>query len=245
MRVSIVILTHNSQRTLDRCIASAKLCSDDIVLIDDLSIDGTLSYKDDASVKFFTRRLSNFAEQRNFGISKASYNWILHLDSDEVLTNELIHMIRQTEVSDDVDAFRFKFRHVIFGRELVHGGMYPDWHIRIHRREVRFVGAVHEYLDVAGSRVKDLDGAVEHFSTITVDEWFRKLLVYGPKERKISLFKAVARAIGILGKKYVFQMGFLDGVEGAKWYLLSSLYPLLTWTMIDHANCGEDNYSSQ
>src|SRR3990167_11562432 len=87
--ISAVVLTKNEEKNIERCINSLLWC-DEIVIIDDYSEDETINKIKNAKVKIFQRKLNgDFAGQRNFGLEKASGEWVLFVDSDEEVSREL------------------------------------------------------------------------------------------------------------------------------------------------------------
>ena len=102
--ITAVILTKNSAKTIENCINSIADIVDEIFIIDDYSSDNTLDLiKDFSKVKIYTRALNNdFASQRNFGIEKVKTKYVMHIDSDEYVTDALKHSILKCDFKDDV-----------------------------------------------------------------------------------------------------------------------------------------------
>jgi glycosyltransferase involved in cell wall biosynthesis len=90
-KISAVILTQNNESTIANCIESVKYLCDEIIIVDDGSVDHTINILEEyPKVKIYHRNLNgNFSSQRNYGISKSSNKWVLILDSDEYLDKEL------------------------------------------------------------------------------------------------------------------------------------------------------------
>ena len=93
--ISAIVLTHNDAKILRRCLISLAWC-DEVVVVDDESTDETVSVAKKQGATVVTHPLHNdFAAQRNFGVSKAKNDWILFVDSDEVVTEDLKKEIKQ------------------------------------------------------------------------------------------------------------------------------------------------------
>src|SRR3990167_4800317 len=91
MKISAVILTKNEEKNIQRALKSVDFC-DEIIIIDDYSTDNTLKKlkTQNSKVKIFKRELNlDFSQQRNFGMGKCKNNWILFIDADEEVSNEL------------------------------------------------------------------------------------------------------------------------------------------------------------
>src|SRR3990167_10418738 len=108
--ISAVVLTHNSGKTLDRALASVKFC-DDILIIDDASTDNSLEVVKKYTNHVIHRPLSgDFANQRNLAMREAANEWILFIDSDEIVTDELKKEIMQLVRRPTTDVRSLSYR---------------------------------------------------------------------------------------------------------------------------------------
>ena len=94
MTLSVIIITKNEEEMLEDCLKSLSGLSSEILIIDDESYDGTLKIAQKYQTNIFIHKKINFADQRNFGLSKAKGDWILYIDADERLTPELAKEIK-------------------------------------------------------------------------------------------------------------------------------------------------------
>jgi glycosyltransferase involved in cell wall biosynthesis len=139
MSISVIILTYNSEATLGKTLTAASKISDDLHVVDSYSTDSTQTICSKFGAKFVQRAFKNYAEQRNWAIDNLpfKYDWELHLDADEQLSEELIAEILDLK-SNGMSA-KFSGYHVarlirFLGREIRHGGMFPIWHMRLFSR---------------------------------------------------------------------------------------------------------------
>jgi len=126
MKLTAIILTHNSSELIQACLKSIKI-ADEIIVIDDLSTDKTLAIAQKFPVKVFSRQLDNFAAQRNFAISKAAMPWVLFLDSDERVPFKLFHEIKAVINTGAYSAYQIKRLNYFFNHAVKHGGYWPGW----------------------------------------------------------------------------------------------------------------------
>jgi Glycosyltransferases involved in cell wall biogenesis len=118
--LSAVVLTKNEEKNIERCLESLDFV-DEIVIIDDYSTDKTLNKVKSQKLKVFQRKLNgDFAEQRNFGLEKTRGEWVLFLDADEEITDELKKEIKEmiryaTLERDDLIGFYIKRRDFFLG----------------------------------------------------------------------------------------------------------------------------------
>jgi glycosyltransferase involved in cell wall biosynthesis len=229
-RLSVVVVTWNEEARLRGCLESVTW-ADEIVVVDAESADRTAEVARKFTDRVFVRRWPGFAAQKNWALEQAGGDWVLSLDADEEVSDELRTEI-QTLLRDGAgcDGYRVPRRNIFLGQWIRHGRLYPDWQLRLFRRGCgRFVDReVHESVRVPGA-VGELRGPLVHrsyrdiadflaradrYSSLAADEWVRsgrrlraRHLVLGPPGRFLSM--------------YVAGRGFLDGWRG---FLLAGLY---------------------
>jgi glycosyltransferase involved in cell wall biosynthesis len=165
--ISVLILTHNEELNLARCLTSVRW-ADDVLVVDSFSTDRTLEIARKAGARVIQHPFTNFAEQRNFGLAQGNlrHEWVLHLDADEVVTDlfkeELIKVATQT----DKDAFRVASKMMFQGRWLKHAGMYPSYQVRFGRKDkLAFVQVGHGQREtLPPERLGTLDEPLTHYS---------------------------------------------------------------------------------
>jgi glycosyltransferase involved in cell wall biosynthesis len=229
--LSVVVVTLNEEERIRACLESVAW-ADEVIVVDAESHDKTAAIARELTDHVFVRPWPGFAAQKNFGIDQAHGEWILSLDADEVVSPALREEI-QAEVAGAGrhQGYSVPRRNVFWDRWVRHGGLYPDWQLRLFRRgRGRFVArAVHESVVVDGS-VGRLRGHLEHrsyrdvadflertdrYTTLAADDW----LAGGRGTRPFA--DLVARPLGRFFGMYVWRGGFLDGWRG---FLLAVLY---------------------
>jgi glycosyltransferase involved in cell wall biosynthesis len=137
MGLSVIILTYNSEATIQRTVAAAAEVSDDINVVDSHSTDRTLEICRSYRATVTQRPFVNYADQRNWAIDHLTlrYDRQLHLDADEILSKELIRQIKEIDGNwpESVDGYFIPRLIRFLGRELRHGGYYPIYHMRLFR----------------------------------------------------------------------------------------------------------------
>lgn len=140
MNVSVLLLTHNEQVNIGRCLDALSWC-DDICVIDSGSTDSTIAIARARGARVLHRPFDDFARQRNFGLEDGElrHEWVLHLDADEVVTPEFKAALDALTPLPDLDGYRVPSKLMLFGRWLRHAGMYPTYQVRLgHRDRLRF-----------------------------------------------------------------------------------------------------------
>jgi tryptophanyl-tRNA synthetase len=151
-RISVVVVTLNEEERLRLCLESVAW-ADEVIVVDAESADKTVQVAREFTDRVFVQAWPGFAAQKNFGLEQATGEWVLSLDADEEVSRELRDEIRAALATDAPCAgYRIPRRNIMWGRFMRHGGLYPDWQLRLFRRgRGRFVErAVHESVEVTG-----------------------------------------------------------------------------------------------
>lgn len=137
-RLSVVVLTFNSERTIGATLASAARVSADLHVVDSGSTDATLDIARAASARIVAHPFENYAASRNWTIDTLPLagEWELHLDADERLSDALAEAIAAKMRAPDpgIEGYFVPRLTRFHGRDIRHGGMYPIWHMRLFRR---------------------------------------------------------------------------------------------------------------
>jgi glycosyltransferase involved in cell wall biosynthesis len=226
--ISAVIITFNEEDHIGRCLDSLAAVADEILVVDSFSTDHTVEICKARGARCVPHRFEGHIQQKNYATALASSDCILALDADEALSEELRNAIRLAKRNWSGDGFSVPRRTNYCGRWIKHSGWYPDRKIRLWNRTKGRWGGVNPHDRVVmneGSRIGHLDGDLFHysytsgrqhleqmkrFSSIAADEAYRR----GRRARVIGDI-VLNPALTFL-KKYLLQLGFLDGGAGLK-----------------------------
>ena len=228
-RISVTVVTWNEEERLRRCLESVAW-ADEIVVVDAGSDDKTVEIARSFTDHVLVRAWDGFAAQKNFALERARGEWALALDADEEVSPELADEIRRVVAAPSADGYSMPRRNIFWGRWVRHGRLYPDWQLRLFRRDRgRFVARqVHESVEVDG-KVDRLAGALVHrsyrdvadfiartnrYTTLAADDWVRR-------GRPLRACDLLLRPAGRFFAMYVVHAGFRDGWRG---FLLAVLY---------------------
>jgi hypothetical protein len=199
MSVSVLILTLNEEANIAACLDSVAW-SDDIVILDSFSSDGTESIATAYGARFLQRVFDNYASQRGFGLNAIVYKypWVLMLDADERVTPELAAEIRtlMAEDSGDVVMYRFRRKDYFFGRWIRRSSGYPTWFGRLVRwGRVRVEREVNEEY-IADGKVGLLQEHVIHYPfNKGMAYWIDKHNHYSSMEAQIKIDPELAKRL--------------------------------------------------
>ncbi|WP_175951097.1 glycosyltransferase family 2 protein [Burkholderia sp. BCC0405] len=221
--LGVAIIAHNAARRLAQCL-DALAFADDIVVVDGGSTDNTVEIARAHGARVIVAAdWPGFGPQKNRALAALSTDWVLSIDTDEVVSDELAASIRAAIGAPRVDVYAVDRLSAFCGSWIHHSGWYPDWIPRLFRRNAaRFSDdLVHERL-VFDSRAERLDGKLLHYSYDDIEAVLRKLDTYssaGARQRRAAgeratVGKAIRRGIWAFVRTYVMRRGFLDGRAG-------------------------------
>ena len=229
-RLSVTIIAWNEEERLRACLESAAW-ADEIIVIDAESTDKTVQLAREFTDKIWVRRWAGFAAQKNFALEQATGEWVLSLDADERVTPELRERIGRIVLADGpADGYSIPRKNVFWGAWVRHGGLYPDYQLRLFRRAGgRFVdSAVHESVVVEG-HVEALVEPMQHHSYRGLEDFVARSNRYSTlaaheitsRGGRAGLADLALRPLGRFLAMYVLRRGFLDGWRG---FVLAVLY---------------------
>lgn len=220
--LSAVLITLNCAGSLRATLESLRFC-EEIVAVDSGSTDGTLALLAEFGAKVVSEPWRGFGPQKQFAIEQARHDWVLCIDSDEIVSDALRASIEGALQAPAFEAYQFPRCNRFLGRYLKHGEGYPDLSLRLFdRSRARWSDdVVHEKVITLGT-VGRLAGDLLHHSEDTLESYLAK------QNRYTSLAAAALAAEGatlapgklLLSpffrfiKFYVLRAGFLDGRPG-------------------------------
>ena len=151
-KLSVYMITYNNERTVEKALQSVTW-ADEIVVVDSFSTDKTLEICRKFTDRVFQRTWPGFRDQYQYAADVTTHPWVMFVDADEEVSRELAKEIRKVvkENGDDVDGFIVYRQTYYLGRWIRHGGWYPDYEIRLYRRNKgRWEGGLHAKVVVGG-----------------------------------------------------------------------------------------------
>lgn len=234
VKISAVIITKEEALNIGDCISSLKDAVDEVIVVDAESSDETLKIAEALGARIFVRSWKNYGDQRNFGTSQASNDWILSIDADERLSQELVQEIK-SEKLDKQKVYSISIKTNYLGKWIKYCGWYPNYKKRMYNRTAAKWSEelVHENLIYAiGMNVVKLKNEILHYSYPSLKRHHEKTESYARltakkwklENRSPNLLKKLFGPSFRFFRTYVLKFGFLDGREG---YLISKMSALL------------------
>lgn len=218
---SLVIITLNAKDQIEACITSVSNAAE-IIVVDSGSTDGTQSLASSLGAKVIDQEWLGFGPQKQFAVEQATHDWVLCLDADEALSEQLKNDIT-LKLNSGQTCFRMARRNQFLGRGLRHGEGYPDWNIRLfHRSHAHWSDdKVHEHV-ICDDTVATLKGDLHHYSATKITDYMIKQNSYTSIQATIlhdqgktgSVIKLLLSPLIRFIKFYFVRRGFLDGIPG-------------------------------
>lgn len=224
-KISALLITYNEINHIHSVIENISF-ADEVIVIDSFSEDGTLEALETyPHVKVVKRKFKDFADQRNFAITQASFEWILFIDADERLTPELKNEIIETVNSHtSIAGFKTKRKNFFNGKAVNFSGFQTDAPFRLFKNgHVSYDKnrIVHEMPIVDGEK-SILKNRMLHYSLSSAKDCKTKTILYAKlkalelynKGKKATLFHFIFRPLYKFITNYIIRFGFLDGKTG-------------------------------
>jgi len=220
--LSVIIITKNEAQNIRACLESVAW-ADEIIVVDSDSADDTVSIAREFTNRVYAHDWPGFGAQKNRALSYATNEWIFSIDADERVTPELRAEMEAVIANPQADAYEMPRLTSFCGRFMRHSGWYPDYVLRLFRREKGcFSDAlVHESVQMLGSKSR-LQQHLLHYSYRDFEDVISKLNSYSSaaatmlqrRGKKGGLAQAISHGLWSFIRTYFLRAGFLDGREG-------------------------------
>jgi len=220
--LSVVIITLNAAREIEACLKSVAW-ADDIVVVDSGSNDDTADIARRHRARVIHQDWLGYGPQKRFAVSQAKNPWVLSLDADERVSEELGESLRLELTAPRHRAYRFPRRNRFMGRWLKHGEGYPDWSLRLFHRDYANWSddPIHEKVETA-EIIGRLIGDLLHESEQGIADYLAKQNRYTSlaaerlhaRGQRAGVVKMLLSPLFRFIKFYFLRLGFLDGVPG-------------------------------
>lgn len=246
-KLSVVIVCKNGAGVIGETIKSFAGLTDDVLVYDNGSIDGTQKIVRESGARLFEGDWNGFGKTKNRANALARYDWILSLDADEAIDDELKKNLLQLHLDDEVKLVEFRFKNFLGNKWLRFGEWGNDKHTRLfNRKQVQWNDAeVHESLIVpAGVKKITIGGYVLHKTATSIQEYRNKMIRYAglnaekyfKQGRKSSLFKIYFSPVFSFLFNFFFKFGFLDGATGFFCARVNAEYTFQKYKMLNQLN---------
>ncbi len=221
--LSVYMITLNNGATIERALQSTAGWADEIIVVDSHSTDGAPEIIKKYTDALFQYDTTSQREKYQYAQDKCKNPWVLFIDADEWLTKEFKEEVGKIISSDTAgDGYIAHRRNIYLGREIKHGGWYPDREIRLYKKDRgSWQGGIHAKVQVTGKtgilknyymHTPYTDTAhqirtIDRYATAYADDLLQS-------QKHFHLFYMLTRPVYRFFRDYIFKMGFLDGIPG-------------------------------
>lgn len=233
--ISAVVLAKNEEKNIVDCLETLSFC-DEIIVVDDNSEDRTVEIAKKMGASVFTHSLhQDFGQQRNFGLEKARNQWVLFVDVDERVSQELKNEIVSSLRSTNVNGYYIGRIDNMWGKSLMYGETGEIKLLRLGKKETgAWVGKVHEQWKIKG-KTKTFKNPLYHFPHRNMSEFLKEINYYTnirskelfDKGIKVKWYSIILYPKAKFILNYFIKLGFLDGVPGLIFAMTMSLHSFL------------------
>jgi len=223
--ISAVIITFNEQDNIEQCLKSIIDIADEIIVLDSFSTDKTEEICKKYNVNFKQHAFDGHIQQKNRVIEAAQYNYVLSLDADEVLSEELKKSILEVKQNLSFDSYYFNRLNYFCGKAIKHSGWYPDKKIRIWNKNKALWGGVNPHDTVVLQKNTSklfLKGNLLHYTFNTIEQHLNQINKFSTikattafaNNKKTNILKIIFKPPVAFFIQYIIKGGFLDGFFG-------------------------------
>lgn len=253
--ITVCIPTLNEEQNIKRCIESV-LWADEIIVLDCGSIDKTVEIARNLGANIFTRKWDNTANKFSYLFSLAKNKWVLHLDADEVcspqLQQEVVQLFEKGDKMNEYDAYLVNRKNFFFTKWIKKCGLYPEYGPQLFKKDkirLECKGFHHRVFIEGKVGILPEEAVILHYGTENFERFMEKskreviLMAQWRFEQgeKFSVLKLLGKSLWNFLKKYLLQLGFLEGKHGLILAILSSFYITLQyiklWELGEKENC--------
>jgi glycosyltransferase involved in cell wall biosynthesis len=220
--ISAITITKDSAVHIGACLDSLAFC-DERIVVDSGSTDDTIGIAREKGATVSYHDWLGLGPQKNFAMTLVNGDWVLWLDSDEVVTPELAAAVKAAVERGDADGYEMSRLSWFCGRPMRHSGWHPDYVMRLFRREKgRFTtGMGHDHVILDG-RVRRVSGLILHHAVARLEDSIMRIDRYSSwgaqdmlaQGRRVSFMTGIWHGLWAFIRTYFLRAGFLDGREG-------------------------------
>lgn len=255
-KLSVVISAYNEERRIKNCLESVKF-ADEIIFIDNSSTDATVDVAKKYTKKIFTQPNNLMLNvNKNYGFTKATGDWILYLDADEIVSDELQKEVQKViSGKDDFNGYWIPRKNFIFKKLIMHGGWYPDHQMRLFKKgQGKFEERhVHEMINVNG-KTEYLKEHLLHDNYESISQFLHKTtIIYAPNEADELIRKGYVfdfrDCFKFPSKEFISRFfarnGYQDGFHGLILAMFMSFYHFIVFCFLWERNGFKDTQANK
>ncbi len=236
--LSVAIITKNEAPNIARCLKSVGW-ADEVIVVDAESTDATVAIAQSLRATVIIHPWRGFSAQKEFAVLQTKHDWVLSVDADEEVTEELrdeiLVVIKEADAADGYEVPRKSY---FLGKWIRYGGWYPGYQLRLFKKSGAHMNhrPVHEGFLVNG-RIGRLKADLNHYTYLSLSHYLEKMNDYSSLDvvnklssgRTIRWYHFIANPLSAFLRMYVSLKGYKDGFHGFLLAYYSSLHTLVVF----------------
>jgi len=221
-KITGTIITLNNEAVIEDCIISLKKICNEIIVLDSLSSDNTISIAKNLGAKIYEQEFLGDGPQKKLAASYASNDWVFSLDSDERLEDDLIDFVQTLDLdTSPFRAYSFKRRNFCGSKWIKAASFYPDRVTRLFNKNyVNYNSSTsHAFID---TKSRKLDLHIRHYTYQSYTDWINKINFYSTQSAKTlhsqgvkrSSIRPITHSLFAFFKKIIIKGGIFQGLDG-------------------------------
>ena len=246
IKISAVVITFNEEESIGRCINSLKPVADEIIVVDSFSKDSTRSICIESGVKFIEHAFEGHIQQKNFALTLAENSFVLSLDADEYLSEELVNSILQVKGNATHQAYSMNRLTAIAGRWIYSTDWYPDKKIRLWNKDIGKWGGYNPHdtvilnPDITVAHLKGNlmhDGYEDYHDLMVKAAQYARIYAYAHQYKKSSsIFTVLYKSFYTFFRNYIIKFGFVSGFDGLVISYANACYTFFKYSILRELN---------
>ncbi len=222
MPISGTVITYNEEDHIEAVIGSLQRVCDEVVVVDSVSTDRTVEIAESLGARVELQEYLGEGRQRNVTERLASHDWILALDADERLDDEMVTAIGALTLDDPMVGYEFNRKSYIGKRWIRGPGFYPDHIVRLYNRKHSSYEPKYGHAGVVSPKIERAAGHILHYTYDNISDWIAKINQVSSldaqgmfeKGRPASNVKPILSALNAFIKKFILRGGAFRGIDG-------------------------------
>lgn len=218
-KIALIVIMKDAEETLERTLQSTKDLIDDYVIIDNGSSDKSREIASRYTKKIYINSSNSEEVLRKFSLEKVQYNWVLVLDSDEVLTPDLVEEIKKVVKDSKYSGYYIPQQKFIFQTPINYGGENYSL-LRLFMKDKVYIttGLIHAHYEISNAKISELKNKLLHYSYRSISQLFTKFTRYAQidaiikynKGERSSIKKIITYPLHMFYVRYIKEEGYKD-----------------------------------
>lgn len=239
--ISGLVITYNEEKNIGPCIESLMRVCNEVVVVDSLSSDRTAAIAESMGAKVIAQPFLGDGPQRSAGLPHCTHEWVLNLDADERLDEDMVAAIGALKVEEaDCDAYEFRRKNYLGSRWIRYADWYPDYVRRLFNKTRTDFKPVKVHSKIESEKSIKLNAHVIHYTYDSLEQMTAKLNSYSSwsaqelvkRNKKVSSLAPFLHGTFSFVKFYFIKLGFLEGLDGLTICLVKSVASYLKYAKV-------------